>query len=616
MTTQPDLYKTPRHLPAGDQGLVVEFGCQIDEGLHRKVRALCFAIEKQVAIGEIQGIREIVPTYRSLIILYDSLRVSYGELAEKLIPLEGQLEKMVLPEPQVIEVPTVYGGEFGPDLARIAAHTGLTEGEIIQKHTQQPYLIYMLGFISGFPYLGGMDSALDTPRLEIPRKRIEAGSVGIAGKQTGIYPESSPGGWNLIGRTALKLFDPSSPSPALLKSGDLLKFVAVETLSDSSDEVQNKVVSRVKGEEQYKGDEQNKDEGNQSEIGLQKDTPVEAWKQEATLEILSPGLQTTVQDLGRWGYQAIGVSSSGAMDGEALRIGNSLLGNSPEAAGLEILILGPQIKFLKESYFAITGAFMNPCLNGEAVDMYTTQKAKVGDELSFGVLEKGCRAYLTIEGGIDVPLVLGSRSTAVNSKMGGYAGRALKIGDRLSVGQSMLSTPQMLPEAYRPIYGNEIRLRVILGPQEDYFTEDGIQTFLRSSYTVSQSADRMGYRLEGEQIAHKDSADIISDGICYGAIQVPGQGQPIIMLADRQTVGGYTKIAHVITADLDKIGQTQPGDRIYFEAVTLEEAHRALLEKMENEKNQVSAFLEICKAVTRFFKITVNGNVYDVQVDL
>ena len=586
MTIQSDLYKRPRYLPAGDQGLVVEFGAQIDEGLHRQVRALCFAIEKQVEVGGMEGIREIVPTYRSLIILYDSLKVSYGELVEQLMPLEQQLENMVLPDPLVIEVPTVYGGEYGPDLPRIAAHTGLTEGEIIERHTQQPYLIYMLGFISGFPYLGGMDPALDTPRLETPRKSIEAGSVGIAGKQTGIYPVSSPGGWNLIGRTALKLFDPSLPSPALLKSGDMLKFVAVDA-------------------EQW----------DRSKGALQKEKMREERRPEATLEIGSPGLQTTVQDLGRLGYQAIGVSSSGAMDGEALRIGNRLLGNSPEAAGLEILMLGPQIKFLKESYFAITGAFMNPCLNGEAVDMYTTQRAKVGDELSFGTLLKGCRAYLTLEGGVDVPLVLGSRSTAINSRLGGYEGRPLKIGDQLSLGQSMFSGPLTLPETYRPLYEKEIKLRVILGSQEDYFTEEGIQTFLRSSYTVSQAADRMGYRLEGERIAHKDSADIISDGICYGAIQVPAQGQPIIMLADRQTVGGYTKIAHVITADLDKIGQARPGDQIYFEAVTLEEARWALLEKNQKEKNRVSAFVEISQAQTRFFKITVNGKLYDVQVD-
>jgi len=217
------IYERPRFLPGGDEALLVEFGDEISPELNRRVRNLKLAIEKQ----RIPGVIESVPAYRSLLIYFEPLQMHPKELREILFRLAQQPLESELSKPRLIEIPTVYGGEFGPDLEFVAAHSKLSVNEVIQIHTGTPYLIYMIGFLPGFPYLGGMSAKIAAPRLDTPRTRIPAGSVGIAGTQTGIYPAESPGGWRLIGRTPLKVFDPTREPPALFQAGDYLKFVSV-----------------------------------------------------------------------------------------------------------------------------------------------------------------------------------------------------------------------------------------------------------------------------------------------------------------------------------------------------------------------------------------------------
>lgn len=217
------IYDQPRFLPGGDEALFVEFGDEISPELNRRVRNLKLAIEKQ----RIPGIIETVPAYRSLLIYFEPLQVHPKELREILFRLSQQPLESELSKPRLIEIPTVYGGEYGPDLEFVASHNKLSVNEVIQIHTGTPYLIYMIGFLPGFPYLGGMSAKIAAPRLDTPRTRIPAGSVGIAGTQTGIYPAESPGGWRLIGRTPLKVFDPTREPPALFQAGDYLKFVSV-----------------------------------------------------------------------------------------------------------------------------------------------------------------------------------------------------------------------------------------------------------------------------------------------------------------------------------------------------------------------------------------------------
>lgn len=218
------MYEKARYLMSGDKGLVVEFGNEISEAVNKKVRNLYLAIQKD----QMSGIYEMIPTYRSLFIQYNPMEIEVNSLIEKLKKIEKSLDNIDLPKPRIIEIPTAYGGEFGEDIKFVLEHNGMNEDEVIKIHSSVDYRIYMLGFSPGFPYLGGMSEKIETPRLKTPRTKIPAGSVGIAGKQTGIYPMESPGGWQLIGRTPIKLYDPRSQTPIILQAGDYIRFVPIE----------------------------------------------------------------------------------------------------------------------------------------------------------------------------------------------------------------------------------------------------------------------------------------------------------------------------------------------------------------------------------------------------
>lgn len=212
--------KWPRFLPTGDLGLLVEFGDKIDPEINQKVRKMFMTLEK-VAID---GVTEAVPTYRSILIFYDPSKTSFERLQQEILSIEKRLGEVTIPPPETVEIPVLYGGEYGPDLDFVAQHNRLTPEEVIEIHATESYLIYMLGFTPGFPFLGGLSERLFTPRLKTPRALVPAGSVGIANDQTGIYPIDSPGGWQLIGRTPVKLYNPSHENPFLLKAGNYLKF--------------------------------------------------------------------------------------------------------------------------------------------------------------------------------------------------------------------------------------------------------------------------------------------------------------------------------------------------------------------------------------------------------
>ena len=217
------IYEEPRFLSGGDRAIFVEFGDAIDPEINRRVRHLMLSLHRE----RVRGIVETVPTYRSLLVYFEPRQIDGSRLRETLRLLAQQTGEDALPRPRLIEVPTVYGSEYGPDLEFVAQHGSLSAPEVIRTHTGAPYLVYMIGFLPGFPYLGGMSPRIATPRLATPRAKVPAGSVGIAGSQTGIYPAESPGGWRLIGRTPLKLFDPGREPPALFQAGDYLSFISI-----------------------------------------------------------------------------------------------------------------------------------------------------------------------------------------------------------------------------------------------------------------------------------------------------------------------------------------------------------------------------------------------------
>ncbi|MGI6093572.1 MAG: biotin-dependent carboxyltransferase [Veillonellaceae bacterium] len=335
------------------------------------------------------------------------------------------------------------------------------------------------------------------------------------------------------------------------------------------------------------------------------------------LEVIEPGLLTTVQDLGRWGYQQYGVPVAGAMDGYALRLANRLVGNAENAAGLEVTMLGPVLRFCQSTLIVITGGDLMPQINGCSAAMWQTLAVESGDVLDFGGLQSGCRAYIAIAGGIDVPVIMGSRATYIRGQLGGYQGRQLKKGDYLESGNKTkdVAVGTRIPAELIPMYGDEYKVRVVLGPQDDYFPPESIAAFLSETYTVTTEADRMGYRLDGAKIAHKAAADIISDGISLGSIQVPGHGMPIVMLADRQTTGGYTKIATVISSDIPILAQAKPGDKLRFSEITVGEAHKILREtEIKLAAWNPSRSVEVLTSPCRRFRIKVDGCFYEVDV--
>jgi len=263
------------------------------------------------------------------------------------------------------------------------------------------------------------------------------------------------------------------------------------------------------------------------------------------------------------------------MDVFSLELANLLVGNDPSNACLEATISGPELEFTRATWVAITGADMDPHLNGQGIPMNTAIDVKTGDKLGFQGLKSGCRSYIAFAGGITVPQIMGSRSTCLRAGIGGHQGRALMQGDELPLGEfKRPSVIKVIPEGLIPEYKHKQTIRVIPGPEAHYFEIAGLRNFLSTEYTVTAQSDRMGYRLSGEPIKHKDGmSGIISVGVLAGTIQVPGDGQPIILMADRQTSGGYARIANVITVDLLLLAQLRPGDKIRFKETTLEIGH-------------------------------------------
>lgn len=309
--------------------------------------------------------------------------------------------------------------------------------------------------------------------------------------------------------------------------------------------------------------------------------------------IQEPGLFTTVQDEGRYGYQQFGVTPSGPMDARSFHIANLLVGNDLGEGTLEMTFQGPTMKFEEANVVAVTGADMKPTLNGKPVPMYEAFAVEKDDVLKFQFAMNGSRGYVAFAGGLDIPLLMESKSTLASKGLGGVDGRKLQKDDHISFTAPKKELPHMESrKVAKPEFPNkEVVLRVIRGPQDDCFSEEEIRRFFWYGFKITNEFDRMGCRLErSEPVKHLQDGNIISDGIACGSIQVPTNGQPIIMLADRQTVGGYTKIGTVISVDLPKLAQAKPGMHVRFVEVSLELAQDLYIRELE-EMEQADKFL-------------------------
>ena len=527
----------PRVLPVGDAALSLELGDTLDPRTSARVRALDLVL----AHAPFDGFRESVPTHRSLLVLYDATVARFSSVARILLSLAASPAPPP-PPGRLHEIPVVYGGDDGPDLEALARERGLSAREAVRLHSCSEYTAFMLGFTPGFPYLGLLPEALQCPRRATPRVRVPAGSVAVAGRQTGVYPVASPGGWRILGRTSLRLFDPLRDEPALVSPGDRVRFVPVAELPPPETALPAPLPSGV---------------------------PV--------VEVLEPGLLTTVQDAGRIGRRRAGVSVAGSMDAHAHAAANRAVGNPPGAAALECTATGPALVFLAPRRFALAGADLGAVLERADLGLWPVPLgagvfARPGNVLRFTGRRSGCRAYLALHGGIDVPAVLGSRATDLASAFGGFAGRALAASDRLAVlpatGEGL--SPRESPPPERS--AASVTVRVVLGPQADHFDADTLARLLADPWRVGVTSDRVGCRLDGEPLRHSGPTEILSDAMVPGSIQVPPDGRPIVMMADGPTTGGYPKIATVVTADLPLIAQLVPGEgNVRFEAVRLDD---------------------------------------------
>jgi antagonist of KipI len=530
--------------PLGDCAVVIDVGNAIEEATASRVRALT----ADFAGNRPAGVVDVVPAFAQVTVFYDPSQI--GDFSAFCHELEHRVahaeDSAVAATGRHVEIPTHYGGVSGSDLDAVSRHTGLTPAEVIALHSGAEYLVHAIGFAPGFPYLGGLPERLATPRRATPRARVAAGSVGIGGAQTGIYPVATPGGWNVIGRTPLRLFDPFRENPAWLHVGDRVKFqpISAEELVDATAEAAAEA---------------------DPALGVHDERGGEVVRREAALEVARAGMFTTVQDCGRPNHRAAGVAVGGAADPIALRVANLLVGNPEGAAALEFTLVGPEIVFHDDSLIALGGAEFG------GIPRWQPFRVERGSRLKLGLARSGYRGYLAVAGGIAVEPVLGSRSTHVRAGFGGLAGRVLRDGDRLPVAwvRRRVLGRWHIDERILPAYTSTPVLRVLPGAQAAEFD----RALFAGEFTVSPQLDRMGVRLRGQRLRRASSTELLSTAVTAGTIQVPPDGQPIVLLADAQTIGGYPQVAHVIGVDLPVVAQLRPGDKVRFCEITLAEAH-------------------------------------------
>jgi len=580
------VYPRPRILDAGEGGLVVEFSDVVEEKANRAVHALDGALRFRLeaaagrGAGPGGGFRTI-PTYRSLLLLFDPLRLPAEFLLETIgdalggpaepgaVSAAGKPAGPPAAAPgRLLEIPVCYSGKWAPELPEVSRLTGLPEDRVVELHAGTEYLVYMLGFQIGYPYMASLPAEIRLPRLERPRLKTQRGAVAIAGELTGIYSIESPGGWRVIGNTPLPLWNLDWDPPALLRPGDRVRFRPItaerhEELSRSGWVPPGSVCPAGPWEEPWGP------------------APV------PSVRVIRPGPLATVQDLGRPGYERYGLGPGGAMDRFALRVGNRLVGNPEGAAAIEVTAGGAEFELLSGNALVWTGGYGDLTLDGRPVPAWTVLRARPGQRLGAGHFRHGFRGYLCLTGGLDVPRVAGSRSTNLNAGFGGFGGRPLRPGDVLPAfgrsgtddpGEGRAASPDVLAAVYGPLMESEPELRLVPGPQDSAFTGDGLRTFFSSIYRIGPDSNRMGYRLAGPAVATVAGPDIVSDGTLAGAVQVPGNGQPVVLMADHQTTGGYAKLGVVAGADLQPAAQLAPGKGIRFRRTGKADAVRALLE--------------------------------------
>ncbi|HSR87299.1 MAG TPA: urea amidolyase family protein [Streptosporangiaceae bacterium] len=517
---------------AGDAALLLEAPATHQDGNGAA------AIAALIRSADLPGVTDVVPGAATVLVAVDPGSWDTSALAARLTALvdDHSLRGAAdLAGRSDIEIEVCYDG---PDLADVAALTVLSVADVIARHQAAQYRVGWLGFAPGFAYLTGLDPLLATvPRLDSPRLRVPAGSVAIAGGLAAVYPATSPGGWRLLGRTAAPLWQADRDPPTLLAPGTRVRFRAVDSLPAAP--------SRQRREAD----------------------PIAAARR---AEVLQPGPLATVQDLGRAGLAHLGVPGSGAADTASLRLANDLVGNEADAACVEVTLGRLAMRFDCDAVVAVTGAStpirVSSVAGDREVSASTAFTVPAGSVVRLGAPTTGLRSYVGIAGGIGVRPVLGSRSTDCLSGLGPSP---LRTGEWLPLNRRRSGpeeTRALRPRAADPAgsAAGPVELRVIAGPRDDWFTAAALGGLANGTYVVSPASNRTGLRLTGPELRRKRPGELPSEGVATGSLQVTHDGQPILLLADHPTTGGYPVIAVVAAADIGRAAQLRPGQQIRF----------------------------------------------------
>ncbi|MCB5282942.1 MULTISPECIES: 5-oxoprolinase/urea amidolyase family protein [unclassified Arthrobacter] len=491
------------------------------------------ALQGMLLENPLPGQLDVLAAAETVLVMADSPG-SARRIARQLLQLD--LTAPVQRDGELVVIETVYDGE---DLAEAGELTGLGADGVIAAHTGQIWTVAFAGFAPGFGYMVGENQSLEVPRRSSPRTAVPAGSVALAGNYSAVYPRRSPGGWQLIGRTGAGMWDLDREQPALAAPGHRVQFRAVRDAVALAP----------------------KPSAGVADAGV-----------ESGLRVVSPGLQSLIQDLGRHGHSGMGVSAAGALDRASLRRANRLVGNAPSAAAVETVAGGLRVQAVGDQVLAVAGAPSELAIESlppdgcaaarRTVPMATPFALLDGETLTIGAPERGFRSYLAIRGGVDSSPVLGSRSTDTMSGIGPAplaAGQLFAAGGEAESG--VVGHPELQPDF--PGAGVTV-LDVVPGPRADWFDAAALASFCGQEWEVKPQSNRVGMRLQGSALQRSRQGELASEGTVAGALQVPPEGLPVLFLADHPITGGYPVIAVVVDSQLDLAAQVPIGGRIRF----------------------------------------------------
>ena len=561
----------------GDSALTIELGYTINENINHRVLAIAYYMRDL----EIVGVLDIMSAYASVSVIYDicEIRKNYTSatryLTEQIKLAILNCDFTVTSQIKVVEIPICYDVSLGIDLIEMSLEKKMSITDIIAAHTSKLYRVYLIGFLPGFPYMGIVDESIATPRKKSPRTKIEAGNVGIADAQTGIYPSDSPGGWNIIGKTPLKMFDAKKEYPVFLQPGDDVQFKQISL-------------------EQFR---ELKEESEKTNEKLELSQPSPST---SILSVIKSGTADSIQDLGRFGFQHLGINPTGVMDRIAAQTANFLVGNVADEAVLECHFPACSIVFHKSILIAISGGDFTPTLDEKEIKLNTPIYVQRGATLNFKKWKNGARTYIAVKNGFEIEKWLGSYSTNLKANAGGFNGRNLKKDDQIKVksdshdvGLKMKSEKQddsffnfhfsIFPWHVEidNLYAFE-EIEILVGNDFETLTDDSQQKLFSNEFLITMRSDKMGYRLLSDPLIMKnENRSLLSSGVTLGTMQLLPTGQIIILMSDHQTTGGYPKIGHVASASFAALAQTPINKKIRFKLINIEEAEEKLMQQQK-----------------------------------